>query len=305
MKQLQRPLVSVIVPVYNCERYIDEALYSVYHQTYSNIEIIVVDDGSTDRTPEILKNHAQRIRLFHQDNGGAAAARNTALDNASGELIAFIDGDDYWHPQKLSIQVEYLERNPDVGVIAAGIKYYWPNADNTYPNPVESFPDEETNTFIEVQYEDIFASYPISTVTILARRGVIERTGRFDPVLRRGQDHDYWMRMAWQTRIHKLEKTLALYRMNPMSVTFNPGKVNYAALSIHKALARWGRKTPSGRLIPPSTIKAKLAKTWKDFAYMHYKYGSKYRALIALGYTLYYKPTEIAHLLKVDGYDLN
>ena len=305
MKQLQRPLVSVIIPVYNCERYIDEALYSVYHQTYSNIEIIVVDDGSTDRTPEILKKHRSRIRLFHQENGGAAAARNTALDNAHGDLIAFIDGDDYWHPEKLAIQVQHLEQNPDIGVVAANIKYSWPREDGTYPNLAVSFPVDEDNDFTEVFYDDIFTSYPISTISILMRREVVDRTGKFDLTMRKGQDHDYWLRMAWHTRIHKLKKTLALYRMNLQSVTFNPGNINYAALSIQKALSRWGRKTPSGALIPRCAVRKKLAKTWKDFAYMHYKYGSKYRALIALGYTLYHKPTEIAHLLKVDGYDLN
>lgn len=305
MKQVRQPLVSVIIPVYNCEQYIEEALRSVYQQTYSNIEIIVVDDGSTDRTPEILKNHSTKIRLFHQENAGSAAARNRALDNAFGELIAFIDGDDYWHPEKLSIQVEHLEQNPDVGVVASKIKYYWPVQDGVYPNPDESFPGDETDTFTEIYYDDIFHSYPISTMSIMMRREVVENTGKFDLTMRKGQDHDYWLRMAWHTRIHKLERTLALYRMNPQSVTFNPGNVNYAAMSIRKALRRWGRKTPSGRLIPRSAVRKKLAKTWKDFAYMHYKYGSKFRAVFALGCALYYRPAEIARLLKVDGYELS
>ena len=301
---MYKPLVSVIIPVYNCEKYIEEALNSVYKQTYPNVEIIVVDDGSTDRTLNILEKHKDRIKLYHQRNSGAAVARNHAIERASGELIAFIDGDDYWHPDKLEIQVKHFERNPEIGVVASKIKYYWPDEKGVYPDPEKSFPENEGYSYAEVFYEEMFVSYMISTISIIMRREVVDRTGMFDPDLRKGQDQDYWLRAAWHTRIHKLERTLALYRMNYQSVTFNPGKVNYAALLIRKALQRWGRMTPTGKLIPRSVVRKKLATTWKEFAYMHYMYGSKTMAVMSLLMTLYYKPSEITRLLKVDEYEM-
>src|SRR5512143_3730544 len=108
------PLVSVVMPVYNGARYLRQALESALAQTYRPLEIVVVDDGSTDETPAILAEFGTRIRALRQPNSGSAAARNAALDAARGELIAFLDADDLWLPQKLAVQVEYLREHPDV-----------------------------------------------------------------------------------------------------------------------------------------------------------------------------------------------
>ena len=94
----KQPLISVIIPVYNLENYIEKCLDSVLSQTYKNLEILVVDDGSTDSSPSICDKYSQsdsRIQVFHIDNGGAAHARNTALEKMTGEFVTFVDGDDY------------------------------------------------------------------------------------------------------------------------------------------------------------------------------------------------------------------
>ena len=100
------PTVSVVIPAYNAEEYIAETLDSVLSQNYSDYEILVIDDGSTDHTGEVLAHYGDRIHLFQKPNGGPASARNLGLKHARGRYIAFLDSDDLWHPEKLARQVE-------------------------------------------------------------------------------------------------------------------------------------------------------------------------------------------------------
>lgn len=109
---MSAPLVSVIMPLYNCERYVREAVDSVLAQTYGNLELIVVDDCSSDASPQIIELYGDsRIRLLrHEVNRGAAAARNTAIEHARGDYIAFLDSDDAWYPDKLEKQMAFMDR---------------------------------------------------------------------------------------------------------------------------------------------------------------------------------------------------
>jgi glycosyltransferase involved in cell wall biosynthesis len=113
---MKRPFVSVIIPVYNGARFISEAIESACMQNYDSIEIIVVDDGSTDDTSSIVQSF-KNIRYIYQPNQGVAAARNTGIHKSRGELIAFLDADDYWASNKLNLQVDCLLKHPNVGYI--------------------------------------------------------------------------------------------------------------------------------------------------------------------------------------------
>ena len=109
--------VSVIIPAYNAEKFIGEAIESVLNQTYKNIEIIVVDDGSKDNTYHIVKqNFGNQVKLIRKKNGGVSSARNMGVKNAEGEFIAYLDADDYWLPQKLEIQLRCFEKFPECGL---------------------------------------------------------------------------------------------------------------------------------------------------------------------------------------------
>ena len=108
------PLVSVIIPAFNPGRFIVEALESVDAQQYPNIEIIVVDDASTDETPNILESMSDHVRHIRQDRAGASVARNRGILASAGEYVAFLDADDIWHPEKLEIQYVFMRDNPDV-----------------------------------------------------------------------------------------------------------------------------------------------------------------------------------------------
>ena len=118
------PLISVVVPVYRVEAYLDHCIQSIVEQTYSNLEILLVDDGSPDKSGEICDRWAQRdsrIRVIHKQNAGAGAARNTALDAASGALIAFVDSDDYLHPNMFSHLYSLMRDGVDIAECEIGV----------------------------------------------------------------------------------------------------------------------------------------------------------------------------------------
>lgn len=110
--------MSVIIPAYNAEQYVIEAIQSVLDQDYKPVEILLIDDGSQDETVDLVKYNAPQVKIIQQINAGAAAARNTGLRYANGELICFLDADDGWFPGKLTAQVNYLQQHPEVGLVS-------------------------------------------------------------------------------------------------------------------------------------------------------------------------------------------
>ena len=117
---MTNPLVSVIIPTYNRAQYICEAVDSVLAQTYRNIEVIVVDDGSTDNTEEILRQYDSKIKYVFQNNAGPSAARNNGIKQARGDLLAFLDSDDIWLPEKLERQVQLMKQSRNTGLVSCG-----------------------------------------------------------------------------------------------------------------------------------------------------------------------------------------
>jgi glycosyltransferase involved in cell wall biosynthesis len=118
------PLVSVILPVYNCERYLSDALNSIISQTYNHFEIILVNDGSTDRSREIAMQFKQRIRYHYQANAGIGAARNAGVDMASGSFLAFLDADDIWPAEKIALQLAVFRSNTDLDVAFGHVRQF-------------------------------------------------------------------------------------------------------------------------------------------------------------------------------------
>lgn len=118
------PLVSVIIPVYNCERYLAEAIESVLAQTYHPIEIIVVDDGSTDGSANVAKRFAPSLRYCFQPNSGTGAARNRGIDLAQGSFFGFLDADDVWMKDKLTLQMAAFDANPDIDIVFGHVKQF-------------------------------------------------------------------------------------------------------------------------------------------------------------------------------------
>lgn len=175
------PLVSVIIPVYNC-KYIGETLNSVRSQTYTNIEITVIDDGSTDNTPDIISSFKD-VKVVRTENKGVASARNEGLKECRGEFIAFIDADDIWSPDKTSRQVKLLMENTEYDLIYGRFCNFF-QKDSKLPPMIEKgrFLDSDIGSLI-------------SLGTLIVRNDVIRKIGFFDEKLRTGEDLDWFIKM--------------------------------------------------------------------------------------------------------------
>jgi glycosyltransferase involved in cell wall biosynthesis len=198
--------VSCVVPVFNGERFLAEALESILAQTYPPTELIVVDDGSTDGSPQIVQAYGERVVLLQQSNRGPAAARNRGIRAARGDLLAFLDADDLWRPEKLERQVAFLRAHPEVDLCLARYRNSWA------PELAEE----------QERYRNHPLSQPSSAFnidTLLARREIFDRT-LFNEDLRYGENTDWFMSVLRQgARAEVLPEELAERRFHAASTT--------------------------------------------------------------------------------------
>ncbi|ULA61338.1 MAG: Family 2 glycosyl transferase [Nitrospira sp.] len=204
------PRVSVVIPTFNCERFIGRTVDSALRQTYRDFEIIVVDDGSTDGTRAVLAQYGDALHYISQANQGASAARNAALSNATGEYIAYLDADDIWDPEKLARQVEYLDANPSCGFVHTEVAVI----DEQDHVLHASFNKETGRTVPQGRcLRDILQRSHIQTLTVLERRSAFERAGKFDLRLPVAQDYLHWIQVVLQGyEVGYLPEPLGQYR---------------------------------------------------------------------------------------------
>ena len=210
------PLVSVVIPAYNRAALIGESLESVYAQTYEPLEVIVVDDGSSDDLASALSPYLDRgLRLIrHEVNKGAPAARNTGIAEAKGEFIAFLDSDDLWEPDKTARQVSaLLASGPETALVYSGIRKIDQNGKFLgFKNPAKK----------GSIYLDLLANNWIgSTSTALVRASALTRVGGFDVTLRSRQDLDLWLRIAREFTVDFVDAPLVIYRVHTNRISSN------------------------------------------------------------------------------------
>lgn len=219
--------VSCIVPVFNGARFVGEAIDSILRQSWPDLEVVVVDDGSTDATPDVLAGYGTRIRSLRQDNAGPAAARNLGLEESRGEFVAFLDADDIWVDDKLASQIALLRERPDVDLCSGHLKSFWiPELDH------------ERERFENHPYHREQAM--LSPCTLLTRRRIFEALGGFDPSLRTGEDTDWFIRyMRAGYRIETVPRLLLHRRQHTSNLTreSRPGREGVLDL-IKRALDR-------------------------------------------------------------------
>jgi len=192
--------VSVVITTYNQARYIEETLRSVFSQTYPASEIIVVDDGSTDDTPNLLAGYGKTIRYIRQKNQGVASSRNTGISHARGEYVALLDGDDLWEPEKLAVQMTAAKNSPHAGlVVANGVEF----DDGGILEPsllrdVENKLQLQKDQIVTVPYyEHALEWNPVWTVSqVMIPRAVLQDVGPSDPTFRCGSDYDLYLRIG-------------------------------------------------------------------------------------------------------------
>lgn len=206
---MKEPLVSVIIPNFNYAHYLTQAVDSVLAQTYLNLEIMVVDDGSTDDSEATLRNYGSRVRWISQQNQGVAAARNLGVSQTTGEFVAFLDADDLWLPAKLEQQVKRFAADPDLGLVHCGV-------------------EEIDEAGAHLRFRDDGLEGWVAKDLILFNRGVIlgggsglivpraefEAVGGFDTLLSTSADWDLFYRLAFRRRVGFVRAPLLKYRVH-------------------------------------------------------------------------------------------
>lgn len=217
------PLISVIIPVHNGERFLAEAIQNIRYQNYPVLEIIVIDDGSTDKTAEIAAQFHSEIHYVYQPNQGPAAARNTGIKLAQGEFIAFLDVDDLWADSVLLNFTDYSMKHPEIEIVQGLIqRMQW---DGTVPNEHSA------------EFTPIFQPYQfINLGSALYRRSVFNKVGLFDELLWYCEDTDWFFR-SWELNISKtvLPQVMLFYRKHDRNMTLqHKDLVHFGWLKIFK-----------------------------------------------------------------------
>lgn len=207
-----RGLVSVVIPSYNYGHFVVEAVESALAQTYPEVEVLVVDDGSTDDTRDRLKPYEGRIRYIYQANQGLSAARNTGIRAARGEFIGLLDSDDVWLPDKLETQMGYATAHPEVGLVASDL------VTNLQPDGLPVLPPSECRVAV-LSLHDLLFPGKFSPSSVLIRRTCLDAIGLFDTSLRSSEDWDMWLRLAPQFPIVKLCVPLLWYRIHGNNIS--------------------------------------------------------------------------------------
>jgi glycosyltransferase involved in cell wall biosynthesis len=204
--QPPQDLVSVVIATFNTGRYLPQAVQSVLSQTYSNVEILIIDDGSTDDTAQIIRRWEQdeRVRVYRQPNGGQAQARNRGVALSKGQYVAFLDADDEWLSHKLSRQMP-LFTNPQVGVVYS--EYECMDAEG------RALPKPPTRMYRGRVTAALLIDNFVSFQTAVVRRECLERHGAFDESVRMGDDYDLWLRLSAHYEFDYIPQPTARYRV--------------------------------------------------------------------------------------------
>jgi glycosyltransferase involved in cell wall biosynthesis len=281
-------LVSVIIPCYNRAHIVRDTIDSVLAQTYSNLEALVIDDGSTDSIRDVMAGYTDpRVQYFHRVNGGLSAARNTGLNAARGEFVAFLDSDDAWHPWKLAAQMEIFRRHEEVGLI-------WSDM-STFTNPGEVISDRHLRTYYSVYesvdfersrgragtltdllsdapqdvagcpyyvadvFQDMFGGNLVHPSTAIVRRERLQKSGPFEPEVTGpgAEDYHFYFRVTAYGPSAFLDAPTTLFRLHPTQMSTS-NRLHEARGNL-TVVRHWLERHPS--VLPHSRVRERLAKS--------------------------------------------
>ena len=240
------PRVSVVIPCHNQGRYLSDAIDSVLDQTYANIEIIVVDDGSPDATQAIIRGYGDKVRSVLQAHRGVCAARNSGVRASTGTYLQYLDADDRLEREKIRRQVEFLERHPHIGIVYSDVRYF------TTENPLERSHGPWADPLGRPWVGELWRA-PGSMLIKLAHRNILpincplvrkqvaNLVGRWNETLHAGEDWEYWIRCAAtgvKFHFEDLPGTLALVRLHDSSASTNRSKMEAGSFDMRLSVAR-------------------------------------------------------------------
>ena len=209
--------ITAIIPTYNYGKFVGRAVQSALDQTYPLAEILVIDDGSTDNTQEIISQFPHPVRYVFQENRGLSGARNTGMRESKTEWVAFLDSDDWWLPEKTAMQVEALKKNPQAVLTYTGIYYAFPDGKKT-ENP--AIPAERL-------WPNLRHTNRVVPSTVVAKKDLLLQLGGFNEKLRACEDWDMWVRLGPKYQFVSVTTPLVMYQLTPMSMSTNIDRMTY------------------------------------------------------------------------------
>ena len=276
------PAVSVILPTYNRASLLVEAIASVRSQTWEDWELLVIDDGSTDGTREVVRIGDPRIRWFRQDRGGPSRARNRGLREARGKFFAFLDSDDLWMPEKLQLQLEVFRKEPRVGAVCCDML----ESDGKEDRPASFF--QRIGFTGELTAEKMFFHNSVAIQTLVARRSAIERAGRFDTDLWGTEDYEFAYRLLREAPVRTMFRSLVRRRLQPERVSRDRLEMARGTiLTLERALGWF----PEMRRRLQPQMGRRFARLHLDLAYGHLLKEDFPRGRAALLESLRWSPT--------------
>ncbi len=293
------PLVSVVVPTFNGERFLGDTLRSVLAQTHPAVEIITVDDGSTDGSAALVAAVAPRALRLSQGNAGVSAARNRGLAAARGRYVIFLDQDDIWHPQQLERQVAWLEQHPECGVAVVPYSHWYP-AEGGYAAPETLWPPDPglvTDPHFTgwVYHQFLWDIWALTSGTLM-RREVVAGVGGFDVSLPYSEDWDLWLRLAQETQFALLRWPPILYRQHPVQGSRSLRARDFRVELLLRHASRYGLASADGRAMTPAYFAETLSRYQAEFAYLHLQRGSRWTGVRAMLAAWWRRPRHLRRL---------
>lgn len=263
-------LVSVIIPTYNSRAHIRQTVDGVLAQTHPRVELIVVDDGSTDDTLAVLASYGEQLRVVRQANQGVCKARNVGLAQARGNFICFLDHDDVWYPDMLAQQLQAFGADLEVGCVYANYMHWWPDEDGRHVDPGELRARITTNSELDLSmsgwiYHLLLIDCHVPTSGAMFRREVFRQCGAFDESLPYSEDWDLWLRISRKYQFRKLKNMSVLYRQLEGQGSRKMRDIDYRTTLLEKAVKTWGLSSPDGTQLPRGVFMRQLAVYYTDY----------------------------------------
>lgn len=268
--------VSVVIPAYNAGRFIEEAIASALGQEFPPDEIIVVNDGSTDRNYLDLRGLHGTVKVVEQPNGGVSAARNLGCSTATSDYIAILDADDVWLPGKLGAQMRHLGRHPDMDAVFCRGLLWVPasNGSEWVVPPITRGEPESVPGVRHLHYPDFLCSASLAPSTMVVKRSVWKELKGFNECMRFGEDLDFYLRLSHGGKVDLLDMVGMLYRQHPASATAVVQEENHWADVLTGAVKTLGTTDKFGHCLDPAKFAKHLSYVYFLHGYDHFRSDS-------------------------------
>lgn len=265
------PRLSVIIPAYNAAALLAPTLQAALDSRFSDLELVVIDDGSKDNTAEVASRFGPRVRVISQDNAGMSASRNRGIASSDSEFIALLDADDIWHADKAGLQIAALEARPDHDFAYTEFTTWDGCAPMRFPM------DQVTHEIVPGLsgwiYHKLLLTNWVLPSSVLFRRSAWNKIGPFLCEDQQTDDWEFFVRASTQSRFVKLRDSMVLYRQHPSSLSRRVPPINNTELMREKLIARFGTQSPDGTPVDAQELARRRHHGWCNFASTHCVHG--------------------------------